>query len=173
MKMIITHPPTQQPWSTSCSWIVAGSPVFHVRACPPSGYCSEETLDNNSEKGKSDIFQAALQQQLALQCFPSQQGKVRNQACLPIARHIQRSLFSNFPFLPDDEQHGDPPLLSLLTASEPHSGPIQLTTFLLHLILASALNPRHQQQHPGLKNHLRSFPQKSQISTCTSQNCPH
>ena len=34
----IYDPPTQQPWSTACSWTLAScSPVFHIRACPPSG----------------------------------------------------------------------------------------------------------------------------------------
>ena len=119
---------------------------------------SWQKSENKSEK--NNIFQAALQQQLALQCFPSQQGKVKTY-------HIQHMLCSlwsatdhfNFiipNFVPDDEQHGDPPLLSLLPA-KPHNDPLHLAAFLLHLLLAATLHPRDQQQHPGFKHHLRSF----------------
>ena len=59
-------------------------------------------------------------------------------------------------FVPDDEQHGDPPLLSLLPA-EPHSGFQHPAALLLLLLLPAALHPRDQQQHPGFKHHLRSF----------------
>ena len=64
--------------------------------------------------------------------------------------------FDHSNFLPDDEQHGDPPLLSLLPA-EPHSDPLHPAVLLLLLLLPAALHPRDQQQHPGFKHHLRSF----------------
>ena len=109
-------------------------------------FLEKKKLDNNSEENKEkQIFFRQLCSN-SLPCSVSQASKGRWK---PIGTHIHRSLHFcqhyNFPFLPDDEQHGNAPLLSVLTASDPHRGPIQLTTFILHLILPTTIHPRDQQ----------------------------
>ena len=81
-----------------------------------------------------------------MQCFPSQQGKVKepfehlslfNKLLAPLL------LFSSEKSLPDDEQHGDPPLLPVLVAN-PHGSCLELAAHLLHLLLTVTLYPGDQ-----------------------------
>ena len=156
----IYDPPTQQPWSTACSWTLAScSPVFHIRACPPSGIVELTKIRKQVRKKLYFSGSSAATAGPAVLPKPAREGEkpITYNTCFAASGLPLTTLhFYHSNFVPDDEQHGDPPLLSLLPA-EPHSDPLHPAVLLLLLLLPAALHPRDQQQHPGFKHHLRSF----------------
>ena len=96
----IYDPPTQQPWSTACSWTLAScSPVFHIRACPPSGIVElTKTKTSQKEKKFRQLYSNSWP------CSASQASKGRwkpitYNTCFAACGQPLTTLISSFPTL--------------------------------------------------------------------------